>query len=37
MWEKFKTDVEEAIDDTEAWINDIDIELNNDTETINKE
>ncbi len=35
-WEKFKADVDEAIDDTEKWINDIDIDLNNDNETNKK-
>jgi len=35
-WEKFKSDIEQAIDDTEAWINDIDIDFNNDNESINK-
>jgi len=36
-WENFKSDVEQAIDDTEEWINNIDIDFNNDTESINKE
>ena len=35
-WEKFKADVDQAIDDTEAWINGIDIDFNYDTETIDK-
>ena len=35
-WEKFKADVDESIDDTEAWINNIDIDFNKDTESINK-
>ena len=35
-WEKFKADVDEVIDDTEAWINNIDIDFNKDAETINK-
>lgn len=36
-WENFKSDVEQAIDDTEEWINNIDIDFNNDTESINRE
>jgi predicted nucleic acid-binding Zn-ribbon protein len=36
-WENFKSDVEQAIDDIEEWINNIDIDFNNDAESINKE
>ena len=35
-WENFKSDVEQAIDGIEEWINNIDIDFNNDTESINK-
>lgn len=35
-WEAFKADVDKAIDDTEVWINNIDIDFNNDTDSLYK-
>ncbi len=33
-WEQFKSDVNEVIDDTEQWINNIDIDFTNDKDTV---
>lgn len=35
-WETFKTNINKAIEDTEEWINNIEIDLDNDSSTVDK-